>query len=312
MKLESSAIQASQIGLVRRPGVLTGSIWKPGILPVILLALCSTTLRAEKLNGLDFFELERIYSLPDANLSTERSREIEEMWAYPENVRRRFDTTFSLERDDRNAYFRRALSIYEKALKEDSQFIQRQKEVRRLLKDNDDPQAFESKPKRDAIRNSFSYERLKTHLNLAQQYDAVLQLLDSGKAGSVEGAGNRQELYLESLRLSVIHFVAARKYEESLWRLRRYFQLQPNAAQEWPFQYYTAITFSHLLDRARNRPEPVEKQWRLQSLRDRYILNYLRLRYGEDSYRYKTMYEKLRREAGPMHFLKDEPGSTRP
>lgn len=256
-------------------------------------------------SGLDFFQLQRVFQVPDNNLSTERSREIQGMWAYPENIHQRFDVLIYTGRDYSSAYFRRAVSMFEKSRGEDRRFQKKKREMDRLLNESNDPRPFSAREKRDAIRNSFAHESIRHHEKMAADYDSVLQLLDSGKAGPVEPEGPNRQLYLETLRLSIIHYSKARKYSEALWRLRRYFQMHENASLEWPFHFYVAISLSHLY-RAGQDSQPADEIFRLQSLKDRYILNYLELRYGRDSYQYTEMFQKLRREAGPLHFLRKE------
>lgn len=255
-------------------------------------------------SGLDFFQLQQVFQVPSENLSTERSREIQGMWAYPENIQDRFDEIIGQDRDWSNAYFRRAMSIYERTVEQDREFLKKQKDVYRTLKENDDPRPMSAREKRDALRNSFAHERIRHHEKMAWSYNEVLKLLDSGKAGPVETGGEKLKLYLECLRMSVIHFSKGRRYSEALWRLRRYFQLNADASREWPFHFYVAISLSHLHRRSEARGASAESL-KLQSLRDRYTLNYLELRYGRDSYQYTQTFQKLRREAGPLHFLKD-------
>ncbi|MCB1138099.1 MAG: hypothetical protein KDK23_05050 [Leptospiraceae bacterium] len=242
--------------------------------------------------------------MPSENLSAERSREIQGMWAYPENVHDRFDEILGEDRDWSNAYFRRAMSLYERAVELDRAFLKKEKKVNRTLKDNDDPRPMSAREKRDALRNSFAHEKIRHHEKMAWAYDEALKLLDSGKAGPVESGGERQKLYLECLRLSIIHFSQGRRYSEALWRLRRYFQLNDEASREWPFHFYVAVSLSHLHRSSQAHGSSAESL-KLQSLRDRYTLNYLELRYGRDSYQYTQTFERLRREAGPLHFLKD-------
>ncbi|HBS05540.1 MAG TPA: hypothetical protein DEA96_11270 [Leptospiraceae bacterium] len=251
-------------------------------------------------SGLEFYELQRVFQIPNENLSVERSREIEEMWAYPENIRGRFDELV-FRRDYSSAYYRRALSIFEKTRRSDLEFLDYQTKVYRTLQEDDDPRPMSAREKRDALRNEFAHKKIRHHESMAADYDRVLKLLDSGKAGPMEGAN--LELYLEALRLNIIHGSKGRMYSDVLWKLRRYFQLEQEAANQWPFQFYVASTLTHLYRRAR-AGQDLQKQYRLESLKDRYTLNYLELRYGRDSYQYKETFDRLRREAGPMHFLR--------
>ena len=254
-------------------------------------------------SGLDFFELQKVFQVPDRNLTVERSREIQGMWDYPENIRERFDE-LAFRRDYSSAYYRRAVSMFDRVRKTDVAFQQKQKQVYRTLKENDDPRPMSAQEKRDALANRFAFEKIRHHETMAAGYDQVLQLLDSGKAGPMDGA--TRDLYIESLRLNIIHLSKGRNYDNALWKLRRYFQMEERAGQEWPFHYYVAASLSRLYLRAEKRGESLERQYRLQSLKDRYILNYLELRYGVQSYQYKETFKRLRAEAGPYHFLRKQ------
>ena len=270
---------------------------------MFLLQLCiSPALAQVPDSGLDFYELQRVFQVP-RSITVERSREIQEMWAYPENVKGRFDALI-FRKDYTSAYYRRALSMFERIRSQDRKFLKYQKDVYRTLKDNDDPRPMSAQEKRDALRNQFAHEKIRHHEKMAAGYNQVLKLLDSGRAGPLDGAN--LDLYLQTLRLNIIHLSKGRNYQDALWMLRRYYQTETEAASQWPFHFYVASTLTHLHRRARESGKSLEKQYRLESLKDRYILNYLELRYGRQSYQYTETFKRLRREAGPLHFLRKE------
>ena len=283
--------------------LVTGRRYAPRKFSALLLFLFSLTvpLRAELPDsGLDFYELQKVFQIPARNLSVERAREIEEMWAYPENIRGRFDELV-FRKDHSSAYYRRALSMFKKTRKEDLEFLEYQRKVYRTLPEDDDPRPMSAREKRDALRNEFAHKKIRHHEMMADGYNQVLKLLDSGKAGPMDGANN--DLYLEALRLNIVHASKGRRYSDVLWKLRRYYQMESEAASQWPFHFYVASTLTHLHRRAK-AGQDLEKAYRLESLKDRYTLNYLELRYGRDSYQYRETFQRLRREAGPMHFLR--------
>jgi len=299
----SRAVAAS-LPMLKSP--VSGSAALAAALSIVLTALFLPNRLTAQVpdSGLDFFSLQPVFQVPDSNLSTERSREIQAMWSYPENIKERFDELVFTGRNYSNAYFRRAISMFDRTRRADRRFLEEQKEVYRLLKENDDPRPFSAKEGRDRIRNDFAYKKIRHHETMAAEYKQVLNLLDSGKAGPLSAEG-RSELYLETLRLTIVHYSKGRRYHEAMWHLRRYYQLDSEAIQQWPFHYYVAVSLYNLHQRSVARSEPLPEQRKLHSLRDRYTLNYLELRYGRDSYQYTETFARLRREAGPLHFLKD-------